>query len=209
MRPSPPACYDAAIVPACIRINSSSAAQYLATDGDAPRLTPTIPTVIYHFDPSSVGERGISQSGSMEVKGQQGLAKLLPQVNLLFAAATDALFGNSTALAAVEVRTHPSPSNSSGVLPHSCREADEGMHGWQAFKPDIMLATTMFPAVPVLASRLNISFVNYFPAGAIEPFFTTLYRGSNRRAFLPNPLSYMPQVDLPVTSQHLVRCPTS
>ncbi len=69
-----------------------------------------------------------------------------------------------------------------------------------------MLATTMFPAVPILASRLNISFVNYFPAGAIEPFFTTLYRGSNRRAFLPNPLSYMPQVDLHVTSQHMVRC---
>lgn len=91
---------------ACMRMTSCYTVQYLATDKDAPRLTPTtIPTIIYHFDPTSVG--AISQSGSMEVKGRQDLTKLLPQVNALFAKATDALFENSTAMAAVKVRTHP------------------------------------------------------------------------------------------------------
>ena len=74
----------------------------------------------------------------------------------------------------------------------------------QDLKPDLILGTFMYPAVPILASRRNLPFINYFPAGAIEPFFTTLWRGSGRRVFLPNPLSYHPQMDLHVTSQHLV-----
>ena len=74
----------------------------------------------------------------------------------------------------------------------------------QELKPDLLLGTSFFPTVQVLAKRLNISFVDYFPAGAIEPFFTTLWRGSNRRAFLPNPLAYHPQMDMHVTSQYMV-----
>jgi hypothetical protein len=90
---------------ACMRISSPCCpAQYLVTDNDAPRVASTVPPIIYHWDPASMGDKGLSQSGSLEVKGQQGLAQILPQVNLLFSKATDALFGNSTAMAAVEVR---------------------------------------------------------------------------------------------------------
>jgi hypothetical protein len=75
----------------------------------------------------------------------------------------------------------------------------------QDLHADVLLASSMYSCTQVLASRLDKPFVNYFPAGAIEPFMTSLWPGSNRRLFLSNPLSYFPQMDLSVTSQHLVR----
>ena len=75
----------------------------------------------------------------------------------------------------------------------------------QEFQADILVATSMNTCTQVLASKLDKSFVNYFPAGPIDPLFTALYPRSNRRAFLPNPLSYVPQAGEVVTSQFLVR----
>ena len=69
-----------------------------------------------------------------------------------------------------------------------------------------MVATSMNPCAQVLASKLDKSFINYFPAGPIDPFFTTIYPNSNRRAFLPNPLSYTPQGRSVVSTQHMVGC---
>ena len=74
----------------------------------------------------------------------------------------------------------------------------------QAIKPDLVLASTMYPCTQILASKLDAPIINYFPTGPFDPFFTTLWRGSNRRGFLPNPLSYNPQVDMEITSQHMV-----
>ena len=69
-----------------------------------------------------------------------------------------------------------------------------------------MVATTMNLCAQVLASKLDKNFINYFPAGPIDPFFTTIYPDSNRRAFMPNPLSYNPQGGSVTTSQHMVGC---
>ena len=74
----------------------------------------------------------------------------------------------------------------------------------QDFKADVIVATSMNLCAQVLASKLDKSFVNYFPAGPIDPFFTTIYPDSNRRAFLPNPLSYTPQGGSVMATQHMV-----
>lgn len=75
----------------------------------------------------------------------------------------------------------------------------------QEFQADILVATSMNTCTQILASKLDKSFVNYFPAGPIDPFFTAIYPRSNRRAFVPNPLSYVPQAGEVVTSQYMVR----
>ena len=69
-----------------------------------------------------------------------------------------------------------------------------------------MVATSMNLCTQVLASKLDKGFINYFPAGPFDPFFTTIYPNSNRRAFMPNPLSYNPQAGSVVASQHMVGC---
>jgi hypothetical protein len=74
----------------------------------------------------------------------------------------------------------------------------------QELNPDLLLGTTMNPCAQVVASKLSRPMVSYFPAGPLEPFMTSLWRGSNRRAFIPNPISYFPQMGLRTESQHLV-----
>lgn len=74
----------------------------------------------------------------------------------------------------------------------------------QDSRPQRLLGTTFYTCTLILASKLDVPLVSYFPAGPFEPFFTTLWRGSNRRAFLPNPLSYFPQQDMCTTTQHMV-----
>ncbi len=76
----------------------------------------------------------------------------------------------------------------------------------QDFGAELLLGTSMFPCVNILASRLDLPFVNYFGASPIEPFLTSLWRGSNRRFFTSNPLSYVPQMEQDFTTQYLVRC---
>ena len=75
----------------------------------------------------------------------------------------------------------------------------------QDFQADIMLATSLNLCAQVLASKLDKAFINYIPAGPIDPFFTTIYPNSNRRAFMPNPLSYVPQAGDVIPSQRMVR----
>lgn len=75
----------------------------------------------------------------------------------------------------------------------------------QGFQADIMLATSLNLCAQVLASKLDKAFINYIPAGPIDPFFTTIYPNSNRRAFMPNPLSYVPQAGDVTPSQRMVR----
>lgn len=75
----------------------------------------------------------------------------------------------------------------------------------QGLHADLLLASSMYPCTQVIASKLDRPFVNYFPAGSLEPMMTSLWPGSNRRLFLPNPLSYFPQHGVSVTSQRLVR----
>ena len=77
----------------------------------------------------------------------------------------------------------------------------------QAMKPDLLLGIHINPCTQVLASRLNIPFVSLLLAAPIEPLLTSLWPGSNRRAFLPNPLSYYPQLGMQIASQHMVSSP--
>ena len=74
----------------------------------------------------------------------------------------------------------------------------------QATNADLLLAENFNPCTRVLASKLNLSFVDYFPAGPYEPFFTSWWKG-NRQAVWPNPLSYFPQHGMHATSQRLAR----
>ncbi len=59
-------------------------------------------------------------------------------------------------------------------------------------------------AVQILAAKLDLPFVNFWLAGPIEPYATSLWRGSNRRAFTPNPLAYFPQMETGIQTQHMV-----
>ena len=77
----------------------------------------------------------------------------------------------------------------------------------QEFAPDLMLGEAFFSCSALLASRLDIQWVSYFPAAPMEPFLTSVWPGSNRRAFTPNPLSYYPQMSMTTTSQFMVRQP--
>jgi hypothetical protein len=62
----------------------------------------------------------------------------------------------------------------------------------------------VYPCTALLASKLNVSWVNFWALSPLEPQFTSILWQSNRRLFIPNPLAYFPQMDLRVTSQHLV-----
>lgn len=75
----------------------------------------------------------------------------------------------------------------------------------QDFAPEVLVGTSMFPCLQVLSSKMDLPFVNFLPAGPIDPVFDTMWRGTNFRAPLPNPLSYVPQMGMPAPSQHLVR----
>ena len=74
----------------------------------------------------------------------------------------------------------------------------------QGFEPELLLGPSTFPCLQVLGSKLDLPVVNFIPAGPIDPVFSLLWRGTNHRAAVPNPLSYLPQVGMSVASQHLV-----
>lgn len=69
----------------------------------------------------------------------------------------------------------------------------------------MMLGETFYPCAALLASRLNISWVSYFPAAPLVPFLTSMWPGCPRRTFVPNPLSYIPQMNTRTTTQIMVR----
>lgn len=56
----------------------------------------------------------------------------------------------------------------------------------------------------MLAARLDIPWINYWGAAAVEPHLTSLWRESSRRLFVPNPISYLPQLEMRVTTQIMV-----
>lgn len=78
-------------------------------------------------------------------------------------------------------------------------------HVAQDFGAELIFGTSFFACTHTLASRLDVPIVNFLPAAPIEPFLTSLWRGSNRRLFTSNPLSYVPQMELDFTTQYLVR----
>lgn len=56
----------------------------------------------------------------------------------------------------------------------------------------------------ILASKLDAQLMNFWLAAPFEPFSTTLWRGSNRRMFTPNPLAYYPQMETDIQTQYMV-----
>ena len=68
----------------------------------------------------------------------------------------------------------------------------------------MMLAEAFYSCTAILASRLDVPWVNYFPAAPLEPYLTSIWAGSSRRAFVPNPLSYFPQTSMSTTTQFMV-----
>ena len=68
-----------------------------------------------------------------------------------------------------------------------------------------MLGESFYPCTPLLASRLDLSWVGYFAAAPIEPYMTAIWPECPRRHFVPNPLSYFPQMGQSTTSQFMVR----
>lgn len=56
----------------------------------------------------------------------------------------------------------------------------------------------------VMASKLDVPFVNFQMYAPVEPFQTSSWRGSNRNAFNPNPLAYFPQKDSGIETQKMV-----
>ena len=67
-----------------------------------------------------------------------------------------------------------------------------------------MVANNEDMCTQVLASKLDKPFVNYIPHGPSDPLLTTLYPNSNRRTFIPLPLSYLPLGSTVNNNQHLV-----
>lgn len=58
--------------------------------------------------------------------------------------------------------------------------------------------------VQVLASKLDIPYVNFWFISPVEPFQTSLWRTSSRNFFTPNPLAYFPQKDSGIQTQYMV-----
>jgi hypothetical protein len=56
----------------------------------------------------------------------------------------------------------------------------------------------------VMASKLDVPFVNFQMYAPVEPFQTSSWRGSNRNAFNPNPLAYFPQKDSGIETHLMV-----
>ena len=67
-----------------------------------------------------------------------------------------------------------------------------------------MLAEAFSPCPAMLASKLDLPWVNYWPAAPVEPFMSSLWSGANRQMFQPNPLSYYPQFFMRTTTQRMV-----
>ena len=67
-----------------------------------------------------------------------------------------------------------------------------------------MLGEVFYSCSALLASRMELQWVSYFAAAPLEPFLTSIWSGSARRAFTPNPLSYFPQISMSTTTQFMV-----
>ena len=67
-----------------------------------------------------------------------------------------------------------------------------------------MLGEVFYSCTSILASRMDLQWVSYFAAAPLEPYLTSIWPGSARRAFTPNPLSFFPQISMSSTTQFMV-----
>ena len=74
----------------------------------------------------------------------------------------------------------------------------------QDFDADLMLGEVFYSCTSILASRMDLQWVSYFAAAPLEPYLTSIWPGSARRAFTPNPLSFFPQISMSSTTQFMV-----
>ncbi|BDA49336.1 UDP-glucuronosyltransferase 2A1 [Coccomyxa sp. Obi] len=117
---------------------------------------------------------GQSATGGIHVAGPQSLMTTVAKYQPIITNSCDSLLANDTVLAQI-----------------------------QALGAELIFGTSFFPCTGTLAYRLDVPIVNFLPAAPIEPYFTSLWRGSNRRLFSSNPLSYVPQMELDFTTQYL------
>ena len=74
----------------------------------------------------------------------------------------------------------------------------------QAFNADVLVGEPPHLCIQVLASKLDKAFVGFTPMGPRDPLSSSIYPKSGRKAFLPNPLAYVPQADAEIITQHMV-----
>ncbi|CAL8464217.1 g3752 [Coccomyxa elongata] len=117
---------------------------------------------------------GQTATGGIHVSGPQSIMTTIAKYQPIITNACDSLLANDTVLAQI-----------------------------QEFSAELIFGTSFFACTHTLASRLDVPIVNFLPAAPIEPFLTSLWRGSNRRLFTSNPLSYVPQMELVFTTQYL------
>ncbi|BDA49332.1 UDP-glucuronosyltransferase 2A1 [Coccomyxa sp. Obi] len=145
---------------------------YLAMEGDAEKLQPTmIPIIRYTISSSTSG--GPTSLANLTVVGAQSMRSMMTLLHHL-GTSCDALMQNASVIAQIK-----------------------------DLAPEVLVGTSMYPCLQVLSSKLELPFVNFLPAGPIDPMFDNIWRGANYRAPLPNPLSYLPQMGMPAASQHL------
>ncbi|BDA49333.1 UDP-glucuronosyltransferase 2A1 [Coccomyxa sp. Obi] len=71
------------------------------------------------------------------------------------------------------------------------------------YNPELLLAETLSPCAQIMASKLDVPFVNFWLFGPVEPFATSIWRRSNRNAFAPNPIAYFPQKGTEIETQYM------
>lgn len=81
--------------------------------------------------------------------------------------------------------------------------------GVQEFKPDLILGEMFYPCTALIAWKLSVPWVNYWAVAALEPYLTSLWPESPRRLFVPNPISYFPQIRMKTNTQLMVTSPQS
>ena len=74
----------------------------------------------------------------------------------------------------------------------------------QEWRADLMLGESLGPCTALLAHKLNVSWVNFWPVDFTEPVMSAAWKGSNRQLHTPNPISYFPQMFMPTTTQLMV-----
>ncbi len=74
----------------------------------------------------------------------------------------------------------------------------------QDFRANIIVANTFNFCAQVLASKLDLALVNFVPEEPSDPLLTSVYPNSNRRAFIPNSLAYVPFAKTGILTQHMV-----
>ncbi|EIE24827.1 UDP-Glycosyltransferase/glycogen phosphorylase [Coccomyxa subellipsoidea C-169] len=118
--------------------------------------------------------KGPFDPAAMKVKGAQNFVQTVADITRVFVSGCDGILSNDTLMAQLK-----------------------------DYNPELLLAETLSPCAQVLASKLDVPFVNFQMYAPIESVQTSAWRGSNRNAFTPNPLAYFPQKDSGIETQHM------